>query len=255
MVRELFRSLCMAFSMFSVIPMPRVEWKKENLKYMLAWLPLVGVCAGALQAGWLYVCDALSFGPLLFAAGLVLLPLLFTGGIHMDGFMDTVDALSSHAPPERKREILKDPDAGAFAVMACFGYLILSVALCMELPRTYTAVFTLGLHQVSARALGAFASVCFPSAQESGLQHTFRSASAKSAAAMLLIWEAACGIGMFFFSPVSAAACVLVFIFSALFLYRMSGREFGGMSGDLAGFIITLNELLMLLCYVAADRL
>ena len=255
MVKELFRSLIMAFSLFSVVPMPKIRWKQENLKYMLAWLPLVGVCAGALQLGWLYVCEALSFGPLLFAAGLTLLPLLFTGGIHMDGFMDTVDALSSHGTPERKREILKEPHAGAFAVISCFCCLLFSVSLCAELPRTVTAVLTLGLHQVSARALGAFASVCFPSSAEEGLQYTFRQAAAGPVAVVLLLWEAACGLGMCFLSPAGGAACILVFCFSALFLYRMSRREFGGMSGDLAGYIITLGELLMLLCYMVTDKL
>ena len=38
-------------------------------------------------------------------------------------------------------------------------------------------------------------------------------------------------------------------------LRRMAGREFGGMSGDLAGYIITLSQLLMLLGYVFAERM
>ncbi len=254
-MKDIFRSFIMAFSMFSVIPMPQIQWKKENMKYMLAWMPLVGVCAGALQAGWLYVCGALSFGPLLFAAGLVLLPLILTGGIHMDGFMDTVDALSSHASVEKKREILKDPNTGAFAVIYCVCYIVLSIALCAEVPRTPASVLMLGLHQVSARALGAFASVCFPSSSNTGLQHTFRDAAAKRVAVLLIIWEAACALGMFFLSFTCAAACVIVFFLSALYLYRMSSKEFGGMSGDLAGYIITLSELLMLICYVTAEKM
>ena len=38
-------------------------------------------------------------------------------------------------------------------------------------------------------------------------------------------------------------------------LRRMAAREFGGMSGDLAGYIITLSQLLMLLGYVFAERM
>ena len=48
-MKDVLRSAAMAFLMFSVIPMPRVEWKKENMRYMLCCLPLVGaVIAGAL---------------------------------------------------------------------------------------------------------------------------------------------------------------------------------------------------------------
>ena len=40
------RSIAMAFAMFSRIPMPRIEWKKENMRYMLCALPLVGAAIG-----------------------------------------------------------------------------------------------------------------------------------------------------------------------------------------------------------------
>ena len=67
-----------------------------------------------------------------FAAAAACLPLLITGGIHMDGFMDTVDALASHQSRERKLEILKDSACGAFAVLYCGVYLLLSFALYYE---------------------------------------------------------------------------------------------------------------------------
>ena len=41
-MKDVLRSAAMAFQMFSVVPMPRVEWKKENMRYMLCCLPLGG---------------------------------------------------------------------------------------------------------------------------------------------------------------------------------------------------------------------
>lgn len=254
-MKDIFRSLIMAFSMFSVIPMPRIQWKEENMRYMLAWMPALGVIAGLLQAGWLLLCDFLSFGPLLFAAGLTLLPILLTGGIHMDGFSDTIDALSSHAAPQRKREILKDPNAGAFAVLYTSGYLLLFAALCTELPRTITAMLILGLHQVLARALGALCSVCFPSSSQSGLQHTFRDAASKKGIVLLAVWAVLCTAALCLLSLSGGIACAAVFLLCFLYLKRISGREFGGMSGDLAGYIISLAELLMLFTYVVTERM
>lgn len=251
---DIFRSLIMAFCMFSVIPMPRIQWKEENMRYMLAWMPLVGVIAGVLQWGWLLLCNFLSFGTALFAVGLTLLPIILTGGIHMDGFCDTVDALSSHAEPERKRQILKDPNAGAFAVFFAGGYLLLFTALCAELPRTETAVLTLGLHQVFARVLGALCSVCFPSSSAKGLQHTFRDAASNKVTLLLGGWAVICTGALCCLSTVSGIVCAVVFLLCLLYLHRMSKREFGGMSGDLAGYIITLAELLMLLSYMVTER-
>lgn len=99
--------------------------------------------------GWLALCDALGFGALLRGAVGALLPILVTGGIHMDGFMDTSDALASWQSPEKRLEILKDSHVGAFAVLGCAGYLLLDAALLSELPTTPCADDDWLLHAVA----------------------------------------------------------------------------------------------------------
>ena len=84
-MKNALRSVVMAFSMFSRLPMPRVEWRPENMHYMLAAYPLVGVAEGALLLLWAWACRALAFGTALFAAGMTLLPLALNGGVHLDG--------------------------------------------------------------------------------------------------------------------------------------------------------------------------
>ena len=97
--------------------MPNVEWKPESMRYMMCFFPLVGVVIGLLLAGWVWLSGALGFGAILRGAGSVLIPAAVSGGIHLDGFADTCDALASNAGPERRGEILKDPHTGAFAVI------------------------------------------------------------------------------------------------------------------------------------------
>ena len=86
---RVIRSLCIAFSTYSRIPVPQVAWTDENRKYSMCFFPLIGAVIGLLLWGWLALCDALGFGALLRGAVGALLPILVTGGIHMDGFMDT----------------------------------------------------------------------------------------------------------------------------------------------------------------------
>ena len=50
------------------------------------------------------------------------IPLLVTGGFHLDGYMDTMDALHSYQKKEKKLEILKDPHIGAFSVIMARVY-------------------------------------------------------------------------------------------------------------------------------------
>ena len=118
---HVIRSLCIAFSTYSRIPVPQVAWTDENRKYSMCFFPLIGAVIGLLLWGWLALCDVLGFGALLRGAVGALLPILVTGGIHMDGFMDTSDALASWQSPEKRLEILKDSHVGAFAVLGCAG--------------------------------------------------------------------------------------------------------------------------------------
>ena len=253
-MKTLFRSIAMAFSMFSVVPMPMVEWKKENMKYMLCALPLVGVVIGLALCVWQGICRWLNIGTLLFAAGMTLIPLAISGGIHMDGFCDTVDALSSHASPERKREILKDSHAGAFAIIFTAAYFLLYFVLCTELERMWRVIVIAGIHHVFARAMGALAGVSFPASGSNGMLASFREGAAKRAAWILLIWCGVCAAALIVLSPVSGLFCTLAAVVLLLGVRVMSQKEFGGMSGDLAGYLITLGELVLLACFIFAEK-
>ena len=99
------KSLIIAFAMYSKVPMPRVDWEKKALRvdwekkalsWALCFFPLVGVVIGAVLYGWMALARYLGFGPLFFAAFALLIPIALSGGIHLDGFCDTCDALSSH---------------------------------------------------------------------------------------------------------------------------------------------------------------
>ena len=121
---DVLRSLVIAFACFSKIPMPRVDWREQSMRYCMCFFPLIGLVIGLCLWVWAWLCGALGFGSVLRGAGIALLPLAVTGGIHMDGFADVVDAQSSHAEPDRKRQILKDPHTGAWAAflpLLCWG--------------------------------------------------------------------------------------------------------------------------------------
>ena len=126
------QTIAVAFAMFSAIPMPQFEWSQKNMRYALCAFPLIGAVCGGL---WCLV-GVLPVPELVRAAGFCLVPVLVTGGIHLDGFADTCDALSSYGDAEKKLEILKDPHCGAFAVIRLCAYFILYFALCASVKFT-----------------------------------------------------------------------------------------------------------------------
>ena len=83
-MKTIYNSLVLAFAMYSKIPTPKADWEKENMRYVLCCFPLVGVVIGALVCGWGWLSARLSIGVLLRTAVYVLIPVLVTGGIHLD---------------------------------------------------------------------------------------------------------------------------------------------------------------------------
>lgn len=103
--------------MYSKIPMPQSEWSKENMRYVMCFLPLIGAVIGFLSWIWGTYAGLFVHSHNFYTVILVLIPVLVSGGIHLDGLLDTSDALNSYQPREKKLEILKDSNAGAFAIL------------------------------------------------------------------------------------------------------------------------------------------
>jgi len=245
----------MAFCMFSRIPMPVVEWKNENMRYMLCAFPLVGVVIGLCIWLWQLISASLGFGHLLWAAGITLIPVAVTGGIHMDGLCDVSDALASHAPMEKKRAILKDSHTGAFAIITLGCYLLAYAALATELPITGRSALMIALMHVLSRILSGTISLIFPKSDGEGLLRTFTlSAEKKPAVVILLILILMCSLAMILIRPVTGAVMVLGGLLTALWMKRLSAKQFGGMSGDLSGYFLQLAELVMLICCVITQK-
>lgn len=250
-MRGALETVAIAFGMFSAVPLPQPEWKEKNMRYMLCVFPLIGVLIGALCLLWVMLAQWLHVPELLRGAGLCLLPVAVTGGIHLDGYADTSDARASHASPERRQEILKDPHCGAFAVIRLGMYFVASLALCTALMPTTRNLLCLGLSFVLSRALSAYAVARFPMAKDTGLAHTFGAASDKKRVSRVLIaLSVVVAIGL----PVLgglAGGCMVAAALLTFWRYdAVARREFGGISGDLAGWFLQKAELWMLAALV-----
>lgn len=246
-MKQLWDSFKIAFSMYSRIPMPRSQWTPETKAYAMGFFPWVGVVIGAVFFGlfclteWIAAHGILD-GSLFRGVVLTLTPLALTGGIHMDGFLDTRDALSAYAPKERRLEILKDPHTGAFAVISCGMYLIGMLGLYGVLSPQGAAVVSLGF--VLSRTLSGLSVLCFPKAKKEGLAADFAAASRQKilrvALACYLILAA---VGMVLAGGLSGALSLLFAGIMFGYYKWMSRQKFGGITGDLAGYFLQLCEL------------
>lgn len=251
---NLLGAVVIAFSMYSRIPMPRIEWTKERMRYMLCFFPLVGAAIGAGMLLWMRFGRMLAGDGNFFRAVLVMIPVFVTGGIHLDGFLDTADALSSYKPIEEKLEILKDSHAGAFAIIFGASYFLLMFGLYSEVTAEQMRLLAVGF--VLSRALSGLSVVLFKKAKNSGLAASFSDmAQQKCVGAVMIFVILLCGAALLALDPVLGGAVLLAA--AAVFGYYrwMSYRKFGGITGDLAGFFLQVCELMMALFVVIVARL
>ena len=236
------RPLLVTLSTYTRIPLPHVDFKEEDMGLAMCFFPLTGLIVGACIWLWWLLAQALQLGSLLRAVGFVLVPLLVTGGFHMDGFLDTADALSSWQPREKKLEILKDVHLGAFAVIKAAMYLLALLGLYSELQPRQLLPLALGF--VLSRCLVNLMMVRMPNARGSGMLSSFQQGQNRRAllgatglfaalallAGLLLSWQAMLGglMGM---------------ALAGLWFPGMARRQFGGITGDLAGFLLQVSEL------------
>lgn len=249
-MKSVIESLFTAFSLYSVLPIPAkwAKWDRDSMRYAICFFPVVGMVLTLAALLWQYVALRFAITPGLFAAVATLLPLLLSGGIHMDGFLDTVDATASHALPEKRLEILADPHIGAFGVLGCGAYLLLTFGLWFQAMEAPELLLLPALAHIVSRAFGGFGMVRIPCAKTSGLVYLFSGNASRRTAAIVCGLFGIFGLALCIFidvvwGSVSAVCCLLYFLWHRWFCLQ----GFGGVTGDLTGFMVQNIELIILL--------
>ena len=229
-------------------------WNEDNMRWSLACLPVVGLLGGGLLAGWAVLTWTFPVSPIFFGAVAALLPIILSGGFHMDGFLDATDAIFSRRDRDRKLEIMKDPHCGPFAVLSCAALLLLELGAWSQLvasPLLWPACTACVLSRCAAVAAGSR----LPYAKSSTLGVLFAGRAAK-AVSIAGVAEYALGIllliGMGWFAAslpglLASAAAAMGAVLLCLWHKRMVLKQFGGLTGDLLGYLIQILELTVLL--------
>ena len=176
---------------------------------------------------------------------MTLLTLGLTGGLHLDGLMDTCDAIFSHRDRDTRLKILSDTHAGSFAVMGCAAILLGKTLLFSEL---LTLNVNPSLIPVYSRLGMAVLLNNLPFAKSGGLAVMLGSARSQRhnvffAVMMILLLLA------------GSKTMWLVFVMSLLFWRHMCMKIFGGITGDLLGFYVEMSEFFAMMCLVIHESI
>ena len=223
-------------------------WTAEDFGRSTRFFPLVGLVLGICYAlaAWIHI-SVLGMRALT-AALLLILPLLLTGGLHADGFMDTADGVFSGRERERKLEIMKDSRVGSFGVVAFVLLMFLQFALLLDMsPPLLVSVFF--VMPIIGRMAMVLAVSCFPYARADGMGKTFADMANRRTVAIAAVTTSVLVIPI---GLLATLALVLGVVFTLLFC-RWVTAILGGVTGDVYGAATVLTETIVLAVFSLAS--
>ena len=242
----MIKSFLIVFSFISAIPIPVrfiPSWTPANLRYFCVMLPVAGVIFGLLWAvSWQILSYVPAISPTLRGFVMMILTLAITGGIHLDGLMDTCDAIFSRRDKATRLKILSDTHAGSFAVMACVVALMAKTLLFAELftlNTTHYPLPTILTIPIYSRLGMAIILNNLPFAKSGGLAVMLGSSrNRRDNLAFLAMFLA--------ISFMSGLAVMSTFILCLACHVIICLQVFGGITGDLLGAFVEASEIFML---------
>ena len=239
-IKRLFEGFLMSLGMFSIFPIPHI-WNKNAVNLIIPFLPVVGAIIGLFW--WVLSLAAVNLSLVFSSVIIMLIPFFLSGFIHIDGYMDTSDALFSRRSMEEKRKILKDSNVGAFAVIMLAVLFFLSYAAVTEILMRKVNLLMLLFIPIVSRSMVGLIMLRLRTFSQNGYAAAFKNNSKSVYSAVLLIYLAIVIITAFALLGVKSfftiSLMVLVSLLTAFYLYR----QFGGISGDLCGCTLVITEL------------
>ena len=243
-------TLAAAIAFYTCLPVP-AHWQLE-FQNVARLAPVVGVVIGGLLAGLDVGLQAVGIPVLTRSAVIVVMWVGLTGGLHLDGAMDTADGLAV-TDPERRLSVMADSVAGAFGVMGAIALLLLKTTALTDLSvdRGLGLVLAAGWGRVGQQV----AIARYPYLKPTG-KGAFHQAALTSVAAIVPSLLLLLGIG-------AIAGVMQDWVWwKMLAVLGMGGaiavgvpawfnRNLGGHTGDTYGAVVEWTEAIFLVVFMA----
>ncbi|HMB21506.1 MAG TPA: adenosylcobinamide-GDP ribazoletransferase [Anaerolineales bacterium] len=237
------RSLRIAFGLTTTLPFRLPDdWSAGDSGRASVWYPFVGLVIGLLT--WLAWKGALLlFSPLVTGVITLILWVVLTGGLHLDGLADCCDGLLASVSTERRLEIMKDPHVGAFGVLGLILVLLLKAAALASL----TSISSFGILLAASLARWCILPAgLLPLARPSGMGADFASGFRRS----FLLWGALVPLAIAILLGTRGVLSVLVGVGAAALISWFAKSRIGGVTGDVFGMIVEVVETVVLLVFL-----
>lgn len=244
------KSLLAAVQFLTITPL-RAQPSGKGLSSATSWFPVAGLLLGLALAGINLALGPLGMEPLIVNTVLIVMLIVMTGGLHLDGLADTSDALLSGKSREEMLCIMRDPHIGTMGVLSLVSVIILKIALLCSITAPWKIPALISMCVLSRWAM-SLSILLFPYARQEGKAMIFiEGKSLKSFVIATVITFAIVIIAM-------GLNGLAVFALAALGAYatgKMISSKLGGITGDVIGATDELVEVITLISICILQKL
>lgn len=237
------KHLLTAFNLMTTIPLPASkDWQTGDSGRASVWYPFVGLVIGGLTLlGWMGTTRI--FSPLVAGILTLILWVVLTGGLHLDGLADCCDGLLASTTIERRLEIMKDPRLGTFGGIGLILVLLLKAAVLSFL----TPQSALGILLAASLARWCILPAgLLPLARPSGMGADFKAGFRNWFIAAGAIIPLALSIAI----GARGIVSLLTGLLAAAIVLRLAKSRINGVTGDVFGMTVEVVEVVSLLAFV-----
>ncbi len=250
-------SLAIAFGFLTTLPVPRRVWQSAvPFGHAFTWFPLVGLVLGIIQLAAALVLPLL-LPPSVVAALVFTLGVLLTGGLHLDGLMDTCDGVFCARSPEERLAIMRDSHTGAFGVLGAVCLALVKYSALVALLHGQRNLLLAGvlLAPILSRWAMVVATISFPYGRSGEtLGATFRQSAGRPQLIAASVWtlllltliSIVTRLGFWWGIAAFGSSAGLTYVLARFALGRLPG-----LTGDVYGAINEVIEAMVLVAFTA----
>jgi adenosylcobinamide-GDP ribazoletransferase len=237
--------LLLALQFFTIVPVSKqISVDHACLKRTIQYYPLIGAAYGTALAFLVSFFQMyMPFSDAAVAFLLLTIPVVLTGGLHLDGWMDCSDAYFSYRDRKKRLEIMKDPRVGSFAVLSllfllAWRYLFIFESIAGFRDADY--FFIMLIPFLSRLVMGSVFIFGTP-AKDEGLAAYFKAALEKKDSLFYAVYVIVLAIFAVLIFPETLTVLflfILAALLSGIVVHRFVQHQFGGTTGDTLGATI-----------------
>ena len=227
----------------TIIPWPwRREASPEEIGRSVVYFPLVGLFLGLVLVG----CDKLfdlRLSTSLTNILLIVVMIILTGALHLDGFIDTCDGALVRSSPGERLRIMADSHVGSFGVVAACCLILVKYVALSDVPDDMR-VSALVIMPVLSRWSMVYAIFAFPYARQVGTGQAFKEQANWQRMVVATLAAALISAVLAGWSGLAVMGALWLVVFGTATFLR---RRLEGLTGDSYGALNELSEVLVLI--------